>query len=132
MVNHGLFYWNELMTTDVEKTKAFYAKTLGWTYEDMDMDEGPYTIIKHGEDLVGGMMALPPEDAEQGGMSYWFSYVSVDDVDKRIAAVAAAGGNVLREPFDVQGVGRIGIVEDPSGAAIGWMTPADLDGEATA
>ena len=28
---HGEFCWNELMTGDVAKAKAFYAKTIGWT-----------------------------------------------------------------------------------------------------
>lgn len=125
MFANGLFYWNELMTTDVEKAKAFYAKTLGWTYETMDMDEGPYTLIKMGEDMVGGIMSLPAEDAQQGMGSYWFSYVSVDNLDRRVAGIQAAGGQVLRPPFDVPGVGRIAIVEDAAGAAIGWITPSD-------
>ena len=28
-----------------------------------------------------------------------------------------------REPFDIDGVGRIAILNDPVGAAIAWMTP---------
>ena len=27
--SHGTFYWNELMTRDVERAKTFYAETLG-------------------------------------------------------------------------------------------------------
>jgi predicted enzyme related to lactoylglutathione lyase len=26
------FFWNELMTRDPERAKAFYADTLGWIY----------------------------------------------------------------------------------------------------
>ena len=32
---HGTFYWNELLTRDVERAKAFYAETIGWSYEAM-------------------------------------------------------------------------------------------------
>ncbi len=37
MFEHGQFYWNELITPDVEKAKTFYAKILGWTFETMPM-----------------------------------------------------------------------------------------------
>ena len=30
---HGRFHCNELITRNVDEAKAFYAKTLGWTYE---------------------------------------------------------------------------------------------------
>ena len=36
---------------------------------------------------------------------------------------AKAGAKILRPPFDVDDVGRIAILVDPSGAAMGWMTP---------
>jgi predicted enzyme related to lactoylglutathione lyase len=50
--------------------------------------------------------------------------LSGDDVDARLKAAKAAGAKVLRGSFDVPGVGRIAIIQDPGGAAIGWMTPA--------
>ncbi len=128
MFEHGQFYWNELMTTDVEKAKAFYARTLGWSYESMPMPEGEYNLIKLGEAMVGGMMQMPTQ-MPAGTPSHWFSYVSVDNVDTRIAQVVAAGGTVVSSAFDVEGVGRIGIVSDPTGATIGWMTPAPMDDE---
>ena len=118
---HGEFCWNELMTGDVAKAKAFYAKTIGWTYEDMPMPEGVYTIATHGREQVAGIMplsALPP-----GAPTCWFSYLEVDDVDKRVAQAVQQGGKIIRPPFDVEGVGRIAIVADPTGAMMGWMTP---------
>ena len=64
-------------------------------------------------------LALPP-----GAPTCWFSYLEVDDVDKRIKKVKAAGGAVMREPWDVPTVGRIAIVKDSGGAVQGWMEPA--------
>jgi predicted enzyme related to lactoylglutathione lyase len=60
----------------------------------------------------------------EGMPEHWFSYVAVDDVDKRIKAARAAGGAVMREAWDVPGVGRIAIVQAPGGATQGWMVPA--------
>ena len=118
---HGTFCWNELMTGDVETAKAFYAAAIGWKWEEMSMPNGSYWIASYKGEQVAGMMplsALPP-----GAPTCWFSYLEVDDVDKRAAAIVKQGGKVIRPAFDVPGVGRIVIVSDPTGAMMGWMTP---------
>jgi uncharacterized protein len=35
------------------------------------------------------------------------------------------GGKIMRPPFDVPDVGRLGLVVDSAGAALGLMTPAE-------
>ena len=123
---HGQFHWNELMTRSVDKAKDFYADTLGWTYEAFPMaDEGVnYTVCKTGEDVAGGIFEMKPGAGFDGVPDHWFAYITVDDIDARVAKVKAAGGEIMREPFDVPNVGRIAIIKDKAGAAIGWITPA--------
>ena len=61
MTPHGAFHWNELMTRDLQQSKDFYAKTLGWTYETMPMtgmEPMTYTIIRSDGPMVGGMMEM--------------------------------------------------------------------------
>ena len=53
---------------------------------------------------------------------HWFAYLEVDDVDDRIAEAKENGARVMQEPFDIEGVGRIAILADSTGALIGWMT----------
>jgi uncharacterized protein len=121
MHGDGYIYWNELLTSDVEAAKEFYAATIGWTFSSMPTSGGSYWIFTPpgAEQPAGGMMQFegPPTN-------HWFTYVHVDDLDGALERAKAAGGTVMREPFDVPGVGRIAIVVDPTGAAIGWMTPA--------
>ena len=120
MADHGAFHWNELLTGDVEKCKAFFAEVCGWTYNDVPMPNFTYTVAKSGDEVVGGIM----DKAKTGAPdmpSHWAAYIHVDDVDAAVAKVAGAGGKVLQEPFDVEGVGRIAIVADPDGAAVGLM-----------
>jgi predicted enzyme related to lactoylglutathione lyase len=119
---HGTFMWNELMTTDVEKAKAFYAKTIGWNIEAMPMPNGTYWIAKVDGKPVAGLMAMMP-DVPAGTPPHWFSYLEVDNVDARVKAVTANGGKVMRPPFDIPDVGRIAIIADATGAAMGLMTP---------
>ena len=124
MWTHGHFYWNELMTNDVEKAKAFYAKTLGWSYDDVPMPDGMYHVAKDaGPAPVGGIMQIPA-DAPPGTPPHWFAYIAVDDVDKCVATLEAEGGKVFKPAFDVPEVGRIAIVADATGAMMGLMTPA--------
>lgn len=125
MTAHGAFHWNELMTRDIEKSKDFYGKTLGWTFEDMPMPgDMNYTIVKSNGQMVGGMFPLAAS-AFDGMPECWFSYIAVDDLDSRLEKLKAAGGTVHREPFEVPGVGRIAIVADPAGVGQGWMVPAE-------
>ncbi|MBN9000204.1 MAG: VOC family protein [Rhizobiales bacterium] len=128
MTESGTFYWNELMTRDPDGAKAFYAKTLGWTFSDMPMgDDGTYRVASVGDTMVAGIMDITAPQFD-GVPDAWFSYVAVDDLDKRLALLKDNGGTVLREPFEVAGVGRIAIIAIPGGAAQGWMVPAPQAG----
>jgi len=124
MWSHGNFYWNELMTHDPERAKRFYADTIGWTYEAMPMPDGTYWVAKMGDTPVGGIFPMSGPDFD--GMSeQWMSYLAVDDVDARLKKATAAGAKIMKPPFDVPNVGRIAIVQEPGGACVGWMTPAN-------
>ena len=126
MTDHGTFCWNELMTRDPKTACEFYAKALGWRFEDMPMPHMPagvYRVAKQGDRPVAGVFEMKGKEFE-GLPSHWFAYIAVDDVDQRFCAAKQAGAQVLREPFEVAGVGRIVILKGPVGAAIGWMTPA--------
>ena len=121
--SHGNFYWNELMTRDVEKAKKFYGDTIGWSYAAMPMENGTYWVAKTGGAPVGGIFDIKaPQFA--GVPESWMAYLAVDDVDARVKKAQAAGATLMRPIFDVPGVGRIAILREPGGAGIGWMTPA--------
>ena len=122
MWSHGSFYWNELMTRDSEAAKKFYGTTMGWRFESMEMPLGTYWIAKMGDAPVGGIFPINGPEFD-GAPEIWFAYISVDDVDARAKKLTAAGGKIIREPFDVANVGRIAIVQDNSGVMFGLMTP---------
>jgi hypothetical protein len=122
--SHGTFYWNELMTRDVEGAKKFYAGTLGWSYDAMPMPGGgsTYWVAKMGDELVGGILDISAPEFGPVPES-WMAYIAVDDVDARVAKAVKAGAKLMKPAFDVPGVGRIAILTQPDGAGIGWMTP---------
>jgi predicted enzyme related to lactoylglutathione lyase len=124
--SHGTFYWNELMTRDVDGAKKFYADTLGWSYDAMPMPGGggTYWLAMMDGEPVGGILDISAPDFGQVPES-WMSYIAVDDVDARVAKAVKAGAKLMKPVFDVPGVGRIAILMQPDGAGVGWMTPAE-------
>jgi len=123
MWSHGSFYWNELLTRDVERAKRFYEKTIGWAFELTPMDDGAdYWVATMGDRPVAGI--FPTDRTEFAGVpESWMSYLAVDNVDARVEKAVAAGAKLMRPIFDVPDVGRIAILTEPGGAGVGWMTP---------
>ena len=131
MAKHGHVWWTELMRRDIDKAAQFYGEVMGWTAEKVsktDPDRPPlpgersYTVFRNGDETVCGVFKMDgPEFA--GVPDYWFTYLSVADVDKACEHVVATGGRVLRPVYDVPYVGRIAVIEDPDGAVVGIGTP---------
>ena len=113
----GVPCWVDTAQPDPEAAVAFYGGVFGWEFEDRMPADAPgnYFVARlRGQDVaaVGSQQeGAPPTPA-------WSSYVWVDSADDAAAAVTAAGGHVLGEPFDVLGAGRMAILADRSGAAI--------------
>lgn len=140
MATHGDVWWTELNTHTPETAKKFYSKILGLearTTAMTDMSRAPkpgepsYTMF-----FKGGMPALGvfTMDGEmfKDVPDHWFTYFAVDDVDKSVKAVTAAGGKMVRPPFEVPGTGRIAIVKDVNGGVFGIGTPAAMAAPAAA
>lgn len=123
--SHGKFYWNELMTRDVDKAKKFYSDAMGWSFEAMPGPGGStYWIAKTGDESVAGLFDISGPEYK-GVPESWMPYIAVDDVDARVKKATKAGAKVMKPAFDVPGVGRIAVLLEPGGAGIGWMTPAN-------
>jgi len=116
----GRFFWNELHTTDAAKALAFYAKVIGFSSRAMDMGPGgTYHILeKNGVGRGGATSQLAP-----GVPPHWLPYVFVDDADATIAKAKKLGATIQFGPEDIPGVGRFGVLQDPTGAVLAVMKP---------
>lgn len=126
----GSFLWRELKTRSLGKSREFFAKVAGWSYEDMDMGPaGTYTMIKASDQSVGGMLAM--EGPEWGEMpSHWSYYVDVEDVDAAAKRVLELGGKTLHDMVEVPGVGKFTPISAPDESSLYLMTPATRATEA--
>ena len=113
----GMFSWADLATTDVMGAKGFYGELFGWKFEDHPAgDAGTYTMARRDGRDVGGLSGMMPGMREQGIPPHWTAYFSVEDVSLRSSKVELLGGKLMMPPMDVMDVGRMCIIEDPTGA----------------
>jgi len=124
IATHGRFFWNELHTADPIAALAFYQKVVGYTHRSLDMGPGDaYHIVSRGGVDRGGVTHhVPP-----GVPAHWLPYVAVDDADAAIARARTHGGTIAMGPADIPGIGRFGVIEDPTGAVLAVMKPAPTE-----
>ena len=110
----------ELMTTDVNKAKAFYRELFDWQLEDIPgMD---YTLIKVGEGTGGGMMKTVQPDSP----SCWLAYVLVDDANVSTDKARNLGATICKEVTEIPGIGWFSVITDPTGATLAlWQMNPD-------
>src|SRR5579885_1585362 len=115
----GTFSWVELMTTDQNAAKNFYGSLFGWAAQDTPVAHGSfYTMFQLQGRFTGAAYTLRPDQKEQGVPPNWMLYVAVTSADDVAARVPAAGGKVCASPFDIFDVGRMAVLQDPTGAVI--------------
>jgi predicted enzyme related to lactoylglutathione lyase len=113
----GSFCWIELSTTDQNAAKNFYTSLFGWSVVDSPM--GPddfYSIFKLDGRDTGAACTLRKDQRDQGVPPHWMLYIAVNSADEAATKAAQLGGKVLAPAFDVLDVGRMAILQDPTGA----------------
>jgi uncharacterized protein len=120
--SQGVFLWDEVLTTDPEAAKGFYAKVVGWTAEDMNMGDMVYTIFSTGDAQRAGCTRVPA-DAEWP--PYWQTHLASNDVDRDAAKAEELGATKYMGPTDIPTVGRVAVLADPTGATFGLFKPSD-------
>jgi predicted enzyme related to lactoylglutathione lyase len=107
---HNEIDYVELKVRDLAAAKRFYAAAFGWQFNDY----GPeYAGIKGQRGELGGLRQSPP--APSGGT---LAILYSNDLEKSVAAVKAAGGKIVVEPFAFPG-GRRFQFTDSSGNELG-------------
>ncbi len=115
----GLVHWVELHSKDIDTDIAWLKKTFGFDISEMQMPNGPYYILKNGDQPRGGVMASQSDDAP----AMWLVWINVSNVDETLASAESNNGKVLSPIFEVPGVGRMAVMQDPTGGVLGVITP---------
>ncbi|MEM9780638.1 MAG: VOC family protein [Pseudomonadota bacterium] len=102
---------------DQDKAQTFYQDVLGWTINNMPMQDGSsYSAAVVGETAIGGFSPQPESDGT------WTIYFTVEDVDASVKKAEANGAAIIQSARDMPGVGRMAILTDPQGARFAMIT----------
>jgi predicted enzyme related to lactoylglutathione lyase len=118
----GTFCWADLGTPDAAAAKRFYTGLFGWTFEDRPMGaDAVYTMFSVGAHPVAALYQQEPQSP--GAPPHWLSYICVESTTDTARRTRELGGTVLMDAFDVLDVGRMALIQDPSGAVVALWEP---------
>jgi len=120
----GNFCWVEANVENRQKAKGFYGELFGWKTEDVKYPAADYTLLKKGDDQVGGIFELPKE---MSARPFWLNYVAVEEIGHATKRAEALGAHVMKPPFEA-GPGTMSILSDPTGAALALWESANPTG----
>jgi hypothetical protein len=117
----GTWIWNELYSTDPDKSVAFYKAIGGFQVETMKMGgsgAGPerYEILQSDGKGRAGIMKMPEVPP------HWMPYVQVTNTDATVEKAKKLGADV-KTVETVPGIGRLAVFIDPLGAPLGILQP---------
>jgi uncharacterized protein len=124
----------ELPYDDADRIVRFYQAAFGWKLNRLGADMGHYVLATTAEQDV---IPDAPRGAINGGFFPRASdkpdqhpsvVVGVQDIEKAMAAVRQAGGEVLGEPMDIPGVGRYVAFRDTEGNRLSILQPSMREG----
>ena len=116
----GEFVWTEIGVNDADKCQKFYEDVFGWKFQTGNAATGMdyREFSTGGGNPAGGHYQINPDWFEGNPPPpHFMTYVAVDDVDETAKKAVELGGKV-HKTIDIPNVGRMSIIEDPTGAMI--------------
>jgi uncharacterized protein len=111
----GRIGWVDLTVPDAPRVRDFYAAVAGWTPHPVDMGEyQDFAMLAADGSAQGGICHA--RGSNEGLPAQWLVYITVLDLDARLAQVEALGGRILRPAKGAGPAGRYAVIEDPAGA----------------
>jgi predicted enzyme related to lactoylglutathione lyase len=119
---------------DRDRIARFYESVFGWRLEKLGEEMGRYVVATTADkDAKPGS----PAGAINGGFferkadwpgQYPSVVIAVQQIEKSMSKVTAAGGKVLGEPMDIPGVGRYVAFFDTEGNRVSMLQPLPMKG----
>jgi hypothetical protein len=119
MKETGKINYIEMPSTDLAKTKQFFASVFGWSF----IDYGPNYVAIDQAGIDGGFYTSDKASSMENGSVLVILYS--DELETTLAEVEAAGGSIVKAIFSFPG-GRRFHFTDPCGNEFAvWSEPAN-------
>jgi predicted enzyme related to lactoylglutathione lyase len=121
----------EMAGEDMERMKKFYETVFAWKTIQTGPEMGNYVMVNTDETDAQGM--LKKTNRINGGfykkmddpaMNTPSVVIAVENLEKAIERVKAAGGNLLTEIMPIPGIGRYVSIKDTEGNRVGVLQPS--------
>jgi predicted enzyme related to lactoylglutathione lyase len=114
----------DLAAEDPDAISAFYGALFGWTAVAGPPETGGYRQFHKGAAAVAGLgPKMMPEQP-----LVWTLYVQTSDIDATVAKATSLGATVVAPPMQVLTFGKMAVLFDTVGAAIGLWQPDEMKG----
>ena len=117
-MQHGSFFWYELVTQDREASKRFFTGLFGWQTHDAPTPGGDIytTFMDENGDYLCGLIQNNPRQHWAKLPSHWMSYITVSNLDTASKRAQRFGGKVMAKPLEIPNIGTYQVIRDPAGA----------------
>lgn len=122
----------EMPAKDKKRVAEFYTKAFGWQMTQLGPEMGNYLLA--GTTPVDEKRMITKPGEINGGFFDWKDepgfnaphfVIAVEDLDEAIDAVKNAGGQIMGEKMEIQGIGIYVSIKDTEGNCIGMLKPTE-------
>lgn len=103
----GTWCWTELVTPDVDRAAQFYADVFDWVLDLETIGEFSYAVARFDGRAVAGLVR-PPAPVQI--RPTWTVSFAVEDVDRSAERAVELGGQIVRPPESLPGLGRYAVL----------------------
>lgn len=120
----GRIAWLDLTVADAAATRDFYRQVIGWTAQELELEDGgeryaDYMMLGGDGQPAGGICHARGGNA--GLPPVWMLYLPVGDLGESLRRVEAEGGSILKALQGENGQYVYAAIQDPLGVALALM-----------
>lgn len=120
----GRIFWLDLTVADADTTRDFYRQVIGWSVQNVEMEEGDECYADYnmlGEDGNPAAGICHPRGANAELPPAWMIYLSVGDLAESIRRVQDEGDKVIKAMQGKDGEYVYAAVQGPVGVCLALM-----------
>jgi predicted enzyme related to lactoylglutathione lyase len=117
----GDWIWVQLLSCDARKASEFYRTVAGYELVPNAQTNRLSDYILVSEGFARATVSTIPEAKRQDVKPTWLPFVRVKQIGESVALAKRLGGKVLIEPDARMLNGKVAVVADPTGAAVGIL-----------
>ena len=117
----GCIAWLDLTVSDAPATRDFYRQVVGWSVQDVAMEDDASRYADFnmlGDDGTPAAGVCHARGVNLGLPPVWMLYLPVGDLSESLRRVEEEGGTVLKAPRGKDGAYAYAAVQDPVGACL--------------